>query len=116
VRLESPEALLQALAGGRATATDSLVQTALAEGETLSLGLDLPVPVHLVYLTAWVDEAGLLQLRHDCYGYDGQLALALATPRTAPDPAPRPQIPALVAGPGPAARPAAYQERTGPVS
>lgn len=116
VRIESPEALLRALVGGRDAATDSLALAALAEGRTLPLALDAPVPVHLVYLTAWVDETGTLQLRDDCYGYDGQLALALATPRSAPAPARRPEVPALVAGLDPAARPAAYQERTGPVS
>ncbi|MFO7608431.1 MAG: L,D-transpeptidase family protein [Candidatus Krumholzibacteriia bacterium] len=116
VRIEAPEALLRALAGGRDAATDSRAQAALASGRTLSLALDAPVPVHLVYLTAWVDETGMLQLRDDCYGYDGQLARALAAPRIAPAPARRPEVPALVAGLSPAAQPAAYQERTGPVS
>lgn len=36
--------------------------------------LDQPLPVYLVYLTAWVDEAGVLQFRPDVYGRDALLA------------------------------------------
>lgn len=32
--------------------------------------LDEPVPVHLTYVTSWVDENGTLHFRKDVYGYD----------------------------------------------
>lgn len=39
--------------------------------------LNRPVPVHIVYFTAWVDESGLLQTYGDVYGHDERLAEAL---------------------------------------
>jgi len=39
--------------------------------------LDTPVPVHLVYFTAWVGENGQLHTYGDVYGHDAKLAEAL---------------------------------------
>ena len=39
--------------------------------------LDKPVPVHLVYFTAWVGKNGQLQTYNDVYGHDAKLAEAL---------------------------------------
>ena len=33
-----------------------------------------PIPVLIIYYTAWVDEQGTLQLREDIYGHDAELA------------------------------------------
>ena len=38
------------------------------------------VPVAFTYWTAWVDEAGVLQLRDDLYGWDARLVAALTPP------------------------------------
>ena len=35
------------------------------------------IPVHLVYMNAYVDEAGKLVIRDDLYGYDGRVRAAL---------------------------------------
>lgn len=40
--------------------------------EPLTVSLQEPVPVHLVYLTAWVDQAGQVQFRPDLYNRDEQ--------------------------------------------
>lgn len=44
---------------------------ALEKGETREIPLAAPVPVHIVYLTAWADEDGAVQFRDDVYGLDG---------------------------------------------
>lgn len=43
--------------------------------------LNSPVPIHLLYWTAWVDPDGVLQFRRDIYGRDSKLYLALKEKR-----------------------------------
>ena len=53
---------------------DAVVQT----GEHRMVGLPRPIPVFLLYWTAWVDEQGNLQFREDWYDADQRLQGALA--------------------------------------
>ncbi|MDQ7247228.1 L,D-transpeptidase family protein [Dongia sedimenti] len=39
-------------------------------GKTVLVPLRTPMPVHVVYMTAWTDEDGVLQFRKDMYRYD----------------------------------------------
>jgi len=39
-------------------------------GKTTLVPLRTPMPVHVVYMTAWADEDGVLQFRKDMYKYD----------------------------------------------
>lgn len=48
-------------------------QQMLDRKETKTIVLKEPVPVHLLYRTAWVDAAGDLQFREDVYGRDQEL-------------------------------------------
>ena len=45
----------------------------LAVGGTETVTLAKPLPVHVVYETAWVDEDGTIQFRDDIYGWDKQM-------------------------------------------
>lgn len=36
--------------------------------------VDPPIPVYIVYFTAWVDQYGRANFRHDIYGHDARLA------------------------------------------
>ncbi len=123
VRIEKPEALLTALIAGGKTGRDSTALAALTGGVTESWGLDEPVPVHFVYLTAWVDGKGVLQFRDDCYGYDTTLAVNVACAPLAPAPSWMPTgqpLPLAVASnatvPTGSWNNGNHQERTGPVS
>jgi len=46
------------------------IRELVESGDTISLRFPRSVPVYLLYLTAWVDEAGQVQLRRDIYGRD----------------------------------------------
>ena len=41
------------------------------------MNLDEPVPVHLVYRTAWMPTKGRMQYRDDAYGRDAKIFKAL---------------------------------------
>jgi hypothetical protein len=47
----------------------------------------VPIWVHLTYQTAFVDDAGKLQLRRDVYGLDARMLAALRSERGAVEPA-----------------------------
>jgi murein L,D-transpeptidase YcbB/YkuD len=51
---------------------------ALDAGETLRIPLTRPLPVYILYWTAFVDPDGSVQFREDVYGRDRRLAGALA--------------------------------------
>jgi murein L,D-transpeptidase YcbB/YkuD len=46
------------------------IDAAVAAKSNRGVPLPKPLPVHLVYDTAWVDEAGTVQFRADVYGRD----------------------------------------------
>ena len=76
VRLADPEHLAEALlrVDGHPEGTPARL---LARGKTARARLHDPIPVHLAYLTAWVDDAGALQRRRDVYRHDASLRIAL---------------------------------------
>lgn len=55
----------------------SYFDSTLATGQETYVYLDDPVPVHIVYWTAWVNEEGRTQYRRDVYGRNSQLWNAL---------------------------------------
>ncbi|MBI5559372.1 MAG: L,D-transpeptidase family protein [Deltaproteobacteria bacterium] len=56
---------------------DAIAQT-IKNGEKKTIRLPRPVPVHLLYLTAWVDENNIMQFRDDIYERDALLDEALS--------------------------------------
>jgi murein L,D-transpeptidase YcbB/YkuD len=54
------------------TKIDQVVES----GKTTLVSLKTPMPVHVVYMTAWADEDGVLQFRKDMYRYDDYAAIS----------------------------------------
>jgi murein L,D-transpeptidase YcbB/YkuD len=80
IRVERPlELAARLLAGDRRWSPEAL-EAAVASGETVAVPLRRPMPVFLLYWTAWVDAGGTLQFRDDVYGRDAALIEALARP------------------------------------
>jgi len=59
------------------------VATALKDGGNRTIRLLEPIPLHIVYDTAWVDEDGTVEFRDDVYGRDRNLRNSGATPANA---------------------------------
>ena len=58
---------------------DALLR-ALDEAVDRSVPLPEPIPIHLLYWTAWADEDGTIQFRRDIYDRDAPLLEALRAP------------------------------------
>jgi len=80
IRLEKPLELAALLLPGTPLETVEGLEEALREGSTQTIHLLEPIPVHLVYRTAWTEPNGSVQFRNDIYGRDSLLASALAGP------------------------------------
>lgn len=78
IRLERPMELAHVLLKGSPEWTPEKLQAVLASGKQTTVSLPKPLPVHILYFTAWVDESGTVQFRRDVYGHDTKLAKALA--------------------------------------
>lgn len=53
------------------------IDAVIAAGENLEVPLTDPMPIHVVYDTAWVDASGAVQFRPDTYGRDRMLSTAM---------------------------------------
>jgi L,D-transpeptidase YcbB len=77
VRVEDPLALAEALLKDQHWGRQQL-ETAVQSNQRRVVVLKIPMPVHLVYFTAWVDAAGTVNFREDIYGHDRRLVAALS--------------------------------------
>lgn len=78
IRLEKPVEFANILLKGDPKWTPESLQAALDSGEQKTITLEHPLPVHILYWTAWVEPNGSVQFRKDIYGHDEQLEKALA--------------------------------------
>lgn len=77
VRVQDPIELARVLLGASGDLSDEKLGKSLESGRETRLQLPEPIPVHLTYRTAWVDEAGVSQFREDIYGRDARIRTAL---------------------------------------
>lgn len=80
IRLEQPLVLADWLLADHPQWSPQALRTAIDSGKTQTVNLRQPVPVYLLYWTAWVGSDGAVHFRRDLYDRDAPLAAALATP------------------------------------
>lgn len=77
VRLKEPAKLAAYLLRDQPQWTPEAIDKAMHGGTEKAIRVTKPVPVVILYLTAWVDEEGLINFRDDVYGRDAKLAKEL---------------------------------------
>jgi len=70
IRIEKPVELAEYVLRGSPKGTPEAILATLKRRKEQTVWLPEPVPVHIQYWTAWVDDDGELQFRNDLYGYD----------------------------------------------
>jgi murein L,D-transpeptidase YcbB/YkuD len=88
IRVEKPIELAEYLLKDDPVWTPKRIAAVIAKGKEAWVNIPKPLPVHLVYWTAWVDDAGILQLRDDIYGRDKPLMDVLGAEKPAAPAAP----------------------------
>jgi L,D-transpeptidase YcbB len=76
VRVEEPERLAEYVLRDQPEWTPEAIRTAMRSGEERHVKLREPIPIYIIYMTAWVDEKGGLHFQDDVYGYDARQARA----------------------------------------
>jgi len=76
VRLDQPEALAKYLLRGAPEWDDSKIKTAMDQDTETHVALKAPLPVFVVYFTAWPRAGGGVDTWPDVYGYDAKQAAA----------------------------------------
>ena len=85
IRVERPEELGAVVLGQQPDWSLDQIHAAIASGQRRIVTLVEPLPVHITYLTAWVNKDGSVHFRDDVYGRDALLAAALF-PAASPGP------------------------------
>lgn len=84
VRVERPADLANWVLRDHPQWSPEAVQSALDQGRERSVELPEPIPVHIAYWTAWVDDQGTLRFGPDVYDRDRDIAAFLKTSSTRP--------------------------------
>jgi murein L,D-transpeptidase YcbB/YkuD len=84
IRIEKPLDLAVLLLSGQPAWDRAGLLEALGQGAERTVRLAAPVPVHLLYWTAWVDADGTTHFRKDLYGRDRRVLDALREPPPEP--------------------------------
>ncbi len=70
IRLSRPHDLLKTIAEEDSRVDYTKAKEILTDIEKTDLDLTKKIPVHIVYLTSWIDDNGKVQFRDDVYRYD----------------------------------------------
>lgn len=78
IRLADPFDFAYALLKPQTADPQGFFQSKLATGRETQVNLETPVPVHIIYRTAFADDRGEMQYRRDVYGRDARIWNALS--------------------------------------
>jgi len=70
IRIEKPVELAEYLLRDDPLWTKDKIIEMMEAGKEIKIKLPSPIPIHILYLTAWVDKDNILQFRDDVYGRD----------------------------------------------
>lgn len=70
IRLSRPNDLLKTIMQEDSNLSYKKAEEILSNIEKTDLDLSKKIPVHIIYLTSWIDEEGKIQFRDDIYNYD----------------------------------------------
>ena len=93
IRVEDPATLAEFVLDGTAGWDRKTITERLGDGEHRIVRLQRPIPVHLLYWTAWADTDGTVFFREDIYGRDAPLMRALREKAAPPDLTPAEGLP-----------------------
>jgi murein L,D-transpeptidase YcbB/YkuD len=80
IRVQDPETFGAFVLDRQPGWSQDAIEAAIATGERQIVSLDRPLPVHIAYLTAWVNKDGSVHFRRDVYGRDAILSAHLLGP------------------------------------
>ncbi|HRX94157.1 MAG TPA: L,D-transpeptidase family protein, partial [Chitinophagaceae bacterium] len=84
IRLSEPQKMAEWLLRDDAGWNTDKVVAAMNKSYETPVKLKEPIPVFIIYYTAWVDHDGLLNFRDDVYDHDKQLIKKMFTPLPEP--------------------------------
>jgi murein L,D-transpeptidase YcbB/YkuD len=77
IRLEDARALATLLVAAESDWSAEDTARRIDSGGTSAVSLRRPLPIYVVYLTAWVDDDGTVNFRRDLYGRDARMIAAM---------------------------------------
>ncbi|WP_193367044.1 L,D-transpeptidase family protein [Pelagibius marinus] len=77
IRVQDPNRLAELVLSKEEGWSRERIEAVIASGERTIVSLKQPLPVHIVYLTSWVNKDGSVHFRDDVYERDTALARAL---------------------------------------
>lgn len=82
IRVQDPPLLAEAVLATTPGWDRARIEAAVASGERTIVTLAEPLPVHITYLTSWVNKDGSVHFRNDVYDRDASLARSLLGARS----------------------------------
>ncbi len=79
IRIQKPQELAEYLLKDQEGWDRPRIESAMKRSGELAVTLKDPIPIHIVYLTAWADADGTMQFRDDVYGHDRSIAKILCS-------------------------------------